>query len=285
MREADAFVVSSAARIGHGRLRAYGTSLGWTDFGPDQIRDPRGVRRRGDDPFLVVNEPFGGVWLLELDGTPIARIDLPAGLEPGGGAFGAGDLYYFGSRSQRSIYQIDLGAPRYDGQVLALEGIAFPRGFTPLRDGGFIVASGTHPVTGEGRRALFHYDTAGKLDKDIFVDDPELDPLDLILHDGYVYVASEFPFGKDNAVVSLRRYDAQTGAGAGVWTADNTAVLARVRKPRGIAFGDDDTAFICAQNCIFAVDVTTFGNASIVAEDDQLAGQSLALNGAKSLNK
>jgi hypothetical protein len=277
------FVVSSAAGIGHGRLRAYDASHGWTDFGPDQIRDPRGVRRRGDDPFLVVNEPFGGVWLLELDGASIARIDLPPGLDPGGGAFGTGDRYYVGSRSQRSIYQVDLRARRYDGQALALEGIAFPRGFAPLSDGGFIVASGTHPVTGEGRRALFRYDAAGKLDKDIFVDDPQLDPLDLVLHDGYVYVTSEFPFGKDNAIVSLRRYDARTGADAGVWSADNTPALARVRKPRGIVFSDEGTAFICAQNCVFTVDVTTFGRASVVAEDEQLAGQSLALKQAPAL--
>jgi hypothetical protein len=271
------FVVSSAAGIGHDRLVTYDTSSGWAAFGPDEIRDPRGVRRRADDPFLVINEPSTAVWLLTLEGAEIARIELPAGLDPGGGAFGAGDRYYLGSRSQRSIYQVDLGARRYDGQALALEGIAFPRGFAPLSDGRFIVASGTHPVTGEGRRAVFRYDASGKRDKDIFIDDPVLDPLDLVVHDGYVYVTSEFPFGKDNAVVSLRRYDARTGAGAGVWSAENTAAFAGVRKPRGIAFGNGDTAFICAQNCVLALDVTMFGNADILAADDQLAGQSLAL--------
>lgn len=277
MKQTGAFVVSSAAGIGHDRLVAYDMANGWTAFGPDEIRDPRGVRRRADDPFLVINEPSTAVWLLTLEGVELARIALPAGLDPGGGAFGAADRYYLGSRSQRAIYQVDLHARRYDGQALALEGIAFPRGFAPLSDGGFIVASGTHPVTGEGRRAVFRYDAAGKVDRDIFVDDPALDPLDLAVHNGYVYVMSEFPFGKDDAVVSLRRYDARTGAGAGVWSAENTVAFARVRKPRGIAFGSDDTAFICAQNCVLAVDVAAFGRAVIVAEDDRLAGQSLAL--------
>jgi hypothetical protein len=53
--------------------------------------------------------------------------------------------------------------------------------------------------------------------------------------------------------------------------------FAGVRKPRGIAFADDDTLLMCAQNCVLAVDVTTFGVARVVAEDNDLAGQSLAL--------
>jgi hypothetical protein len=271
------FVVSSAASGGYGQLRAFEESIGWKPFGPTEIRDPRGVRRRDDDPFCAVNEPSGGVWLLALDGIPFARIGLPAGLDPGGGAFGTGDTYYVGSRSQRSIYQVDLGTRRYLGRALALDCIAFPRGFAPLTDGGFIVASGTHPVTGEGRRALFCYDANGKLEQDVFVDDPLLDPLDLALHNGYVYVASEYPFGRDDAVVSLRRYDARSGARAGAWSTENTPAFAGVRKPRGIAFAGDDLLFMCAQNCVLALDVRTFGSARVVAEDNDLAGQSLAL--------
>jgi hypothetical protein len=271
------FVVSSAAGIGYGLLRAFEESIGWASFGPDEIRDPRGVRRRAGDPFVVVNEPSGGVWMLALDGTPFARIELPAGLDPGGGAFGDGDVYYVGSRSQRSIERVDLRARRYLGQALALDGIAFPRGFAPLSDGGFIVASGTHPVSGVGRRALFRYDADGKVNQDVFVDDPLLDPLDLLLRDGHVYVASEFPFGKDDAVVSLRRYDARSGANAGTWSAENTPAFTAVRKPRGITFADNDTVLMCAQNCVLAVDVKTFGTARVVAEDNDLAGQSLAV--------
>jgi hypothetical protein len=270
-------VVSSAASIGYGMLRAFEESVGWVPFGPTEIRDPRGVRRRAEDPFFVVNEPFAGVWLLALDGTPFGRIDLPAGLDPGGGAFGAGDMYYVGSRSQRSIERVDLAARRYCGRALALDDIAFPRGFAVPSDGAFIVASGTHPVSGDGRRALLRYDANGKVDQDVFVDDPQLDPLDLALRNGYVYVTSEFAFGKDDAIVSLRRYDARSGASAGTWSATNTPVFAAVRKPRGITFADDETLLLCAQNCVLAVDVTTFGTARVVAEDNSLAGQSLAL--------
>jgi hypothetical protein len=270
-------VVSSAAIGGYGTLRAFEASTGWVPFGPEAIRDPRGVRRRDRDPFFVINEPYRGVWLLALDGTPFAVVELPAGLEPSGGAFGAGEAYYVVSRAQRAIYQVDLAERKYSGQVLALDGIAFPRGFAPLLDGGFIVASGTHPTSGEGRRALFRYDANGKIDRKVFVDDPELDPLDLALRDGYIYVNSEFPFGKDDAVVSLRRYNAQTGASEGTWSAENTPPFATVRKPRGIAFADDGTLLLCAQNCVLSVDVTTFGAATVVAMDKDLAGQSLAL--------
>jgi hypothetical protein len=271
------FVVSSAAAGGHGTLRAFEETGGWTPFGPEAIRDPRGVRRRGNDPFFVINEPSFGVWLLALDGKPIAQIELPPGLDPGGGAFGAGDVYYVGSRSQQAIYQVDLSERRYVGRALALDDSGFPRGFATLPGGGFIVASGTYPARGGGRRALFRYDADGKRERDVFVDDPLLDPLDLALRNGYVYVASEFPFGNDDAVASLRRYDAKTGASAGTWSAENTPAFAAVRKPRGIAFADDATLTLCAQNCVLAVDVTTFGTAEVLAEDDDLAGQSIAL--------
>jgi hypothetical protein len=279
MCSASRIVVSSAAGAGYGALRAFEESVGWTAFGPVEIQDPRGVRRRAKDAFFLVNDPLAGVWVLALDGKPSGRIGLPAGLDPGGGAFGSENTYYVGSRSQRSIERVDLAAQRYTGRALALDGIAFPRGFAVLAGGGFIVASGTHPTRGGGRRALFHYDSNGRLDNDAFVDDPSLDPLDLALHNGYVYVTSEFPFGEEGAVVSLRRYDVRSGEIAGVWSAQNTVAFAGVRKPRGITFADDETLFMCAQNCVLAVDVTTFGAARVVAQDNRLAGQSLALGG------
>ena len=97
------------------------------------------------------------------------------------------------------------------------------------------------------------------------------------MHDGYVYVTSEFPFGACDALVSLRRYDARSGACAGAWTVENTAAFRKLRRPRGITFAKDGTLLFCAQNRIIALDVSVFGSARIVAEDDLLAGQSLAL--------
>ncbi|HTU71398.1 MAG TPA: hypothetical protein VMF11_13895 [Candidatus Baltobacteraceae bacterium] len=273
-------VVSSAAALGYGALRAFEESAGWTAFGPPEIADPRGVRRRADDPYLLVNDPIAGVWLLDFDGAVLAQIALPAGLDPGGGAFAPDGTYYVGSRAQRSIERVDLTARRYAGRALALEGIAFPRGFAVLEDGGFVVASGTHPVRGGGRRALFRYDRDGKIESDAFVDDRLLDPLDLAVRDGSIYVTSEAPFGAEDAVVSLRRYDARTGAAAGAWSAQDTPVFGKLRKPRGITFAQDGTLLLCAQNGVVAVDVATFGRARFVAEDDRLAGQSLALTRA-----
>lgn len=274
-------VVSSASDLGYGTLRSFDASVGWAAFGPPQIKDPRGVRRRAGDAHLVINEPSAAVWLLSLDGTAVARIELPAGLDPGGGAFGHDGTYYVGSRSQRSIEQVDLATRRYTGRAVTLDGISFPRGFAVFDDDRFVVASGTHPLHGGGRRGLFLYDRSESIGRSAFVDDPFLDPLDLLLRDGYLYVTSEFPFGSDDAVVSLRRYDLETGAPAGTWTAENTAPFGRMQKPRGMAFSDDGILLICAQNCVMAVDVATIGTAWIVAEDERLAGQSLAL-GAKS---
>ena len=268
-------VVSSAAGPGYGALRAFENAVGWTAFGPTEIADPRGVRRRSEDAYFIVNEPSIGVWLLGFDGSVVAQIELPANTDPGGGAFAPDGTYYIGSRSHRTIEKVDLTARRYCGRALMLDGILFPRGFAVV-DGGFIVASGTHPVLGGGRRALFRYDRNGKIENDAFVDDPLLDPLDLAVHDGYIYVTSEYPFGDPHAAVSLRRYDAQTGAAAGAWSSENTPVFGQVRKPRGIAF-DGSTLLLCAQNCVLAVDITRLGRGWFVAEDDRLAGQSLAL--------
>jgi hypothetical protein len=270
-------VVSSASGIGYGALRAFEESVGWTGFGPSEIADPRGVRRRGEDAYFVVNEPSVGVWLLDFDGAVLAQIGLPAGLNPGGGAFGPDGMYYIGSRSLRSIEQVDLAARRYCGRALTLDGISFPRGFAVLDDGSFVVASGTHPVLGGGRRAVFRYDRKGKRESDAFVDDPLLDPLDLAVRDAYMYVTSEAPLGADDAIVSLRRYDARNGTPAGAWSSEDTPAFGKLRKPRGITFANDGTLLLCAQNCVLGVDVTTFGRAWLVAEDDRLAGQSLAL--------
>ena len=58
-------------------------------------------------------------------------------------------------------------------------------------------------MSGEGRRALFCYDANGELNPNVFVDDPLLDPLDLALHNGYVYVTSEFPGSCSNHILCL----------------------------------------------------------------------------------
>lgn len=270
-------VVSSASDLGYGALRAHDESTGWASFGPAEISDPRGVRRHSNDGYFVVNEPSIGVWQLDFYGTALAQIELPKGLNPGGGAFAQDGMYYVGSRSQRSIEKVDVSARRYCGRALSLTGISFPRGFAVLGDGDFLVASGTHPVTGSGRRAIFRYGRDGKIESDAFVDDPFLDPLDLAVHDGFIYVTSEFPFGVGDALVSLRRYDAQSGERAGAWSAENTPAFRELRRPRGITFADDSTLLLCAQNRVLSVDLRTFGSARIVAEDERLAGQSLAL--------
>ncbi len=181
--------------------------------------------RRADDPFFVVIEPFGGVWILALDGKAFARIELPQDSIRAVGPLGQAICIYVGSRSQRSIERVDLGTQRYLGRALALYGIAFPRGFAPLSDGGFIVASGTNPMSGEGRRALFCYDANGKLNPNVFVDDPLLDPLDLALHNGCVYVTSEFPGSCSNHICAWSQKRARTCGPSFVTNGSRSATL------------------------------------------------------------
>jgi hypothetical protein len=120
-------IVSSASDGGYGTLRSFDESIGWTVFGPPEIRDPRGVRRRAEDAYVVVNEPSAAVWLLSFDGAALARIDLPPGLDPGGGAFASDGTYYVGSRSQRSIERVDLTARRYRGPTTLVSSLRAAR--------------------------------------------------------------------------------------------------------------------------------------------------------------
>lgn len=59
-------IVSSAAGLGYGHLRSIDNSGQWSTWGPEFIRDPRAVRRRVSDPYLVVNDP-SGVWLINAE--------------------------------------------------------------------------------------------------------------------------------------------------------------------------------------------------------------------------
>ena len=274
-RDSAVIVVSSAASGGYGRLRALDARSFWTDFGPIEIRDPRAVRRNRHDSHFVVNDP-SGVWILDLDGSTIGRVPLPADIDPGGGAFDADGMYYIGSRARRSLEQIDLMKREHCGRALDLREILFPRGFAVLEDGSFIVASGTDPKRGGGRRALFHYGSGAVSDPEVFVEDPRLDPLDIALRDDRVYVTGEYPFGSEQAVASLRCYDLRTGKLQMVWSEENASAFSYLRKPRGIAFDENGTLVLCAQNAVVAINLKD-GSAQTVARDERLAGQSLAV--------
>ena len=269
------FLVSSAASHGYGTLRALEASGTWTNFGPVEIRDPRAVRRNRDESHFVVNAP-SGVWILDLQGSAIGHIPLPADIDPGGGAFAPNGAYYIGSRARRTLEMIDLNEGLYCGRAVNLRAILFPRGFAVLDDGSFIVASGTDPKTGGGRRALFRYSSDAMSDPSIFVEDPLLDPLDLAVCDDRVYVTSEYPFGSDKASVSLRSYDLRTGKLQTVWSEKNVSALSNLQKPRGIAFDKHRTLVFCAQNAIVAINLAN-DVAQTVARDERLAGQSSAL--------
>ena len=268
-------LVSSAASRGYGTLRALEASGSWKDFGPVEIRDPRAVRRNRDESHFVVNAP-SGVWILDLQGSPVRHIPLPADIDPGGGAFAPNGAYYVGSRARRSLELIDLTGGLYCGRAVNLRAILFPRGCAVLNDGTFIVASGTDPRTGGGRRALFRYSSDALSDPRVFVEDPFLDPLDLAICDDRVYVTSEYPFGSDTASVSLRSYDLHTGKLQMVWSEKNVSALGKVQKPRGIAFDEHRTLVFCAQNAIVAINLAN-DVALTIARDERLAGQSLAL--------
>lgn len=108
--------------------------------------------------------------------------------------------------------------------------VPFPRGFGLGPGRRLYFSSGVEP-TGEGDNTVVVFDPAASLHMSRLVSDPELSPLDLaIAPGGNIVVASEWPFGAADAVVSAREYDLVAGELVRVLAPDPSVGF---RKPRG----------------------------------------------------
>jgi DNA-binding beta-propeller fold protein YncE len=271
-------VVTSASGAngnGLGTLLAFdlnGRSLG--PFAPDAgIVDPRGLHVHPDGRHLYVNNGDDRILLLDERGAVVASTAPMERLDPGGSVISPDGRYCVTARTLRTIvaFAADLSGP---GVPLVPDDlVAFPRGFAFSSDGGLFLAAGATGSSGAGAGVIFAISPGPERRKTRLVEDTELSPLDLTLApNGNIVTSSEVPFGSEDAVTSIREYDARTGKLARVFRADGSV---RYRKPRGLRFAPDGRLFCVSRDELVAFDFDSAKMLGAVVRLDQLHGQAI----------
>jgi DNA-binding beta-propeller fold protein YncE len=271
-------VVTSASGAngnGRGTLLAFdsnGHSLG--PFAPDAgIVDPRGLHVHPDGRHLYVNNGDDRVLLLDERGAVVASTAPMERLNPGGGVISPDGRYCVTARTLRTIvaFTADLSGP---GVPLVPDDlVSFPRGFAFSSDGGLFLAAGATGSSGAGAGVILAISPGPERRKTRLVEDTELSPLDLTLApNGNIVTNSEVPFGSEDAVTSVREYDARTGKLVRVFRADGSV---RYRKPRGLRFAPDGRLFCVSRDEVVAFDFDSTKMLGAVVRLDQLHGQAI----------
>jgi DNA-binding beta-propeller fold protein YncE len=272
-----ALLVTSAAGTngaGYGKVLAFaddGKPLGV--FGDDpHIADPRGLGIDRADRLLFVNSGSNRIFALDRNGKVVRASRTVDGLDPGGGNFGPDGRYYVGLRGERTIMAFTRELDSAGELVLPPHVVPFPRGFAFGLDGTLFLASGIGQ-SGEGDNTILAFDADRRMMPSWKVKDPELSPLDLaIAPNGNIVVSSEHPFGKANAVTTIREYDRADGRLVRVFVPTSTV---RFQKPRGLRFGPNGRLYCVAQDEVAAFDFETGDCLGAVAALPGLNGQAL----------
>jgi hypothetical protein len=185
----------------------------------------------------------------------------------------AAPRYCVTARTLRTIvaFAADLSGP---GVPLVPDDlVAFPRGFAFSSDGGLFLAAGATGSSGAGAGVILAISPGPERRKTRLVEDTELSPLDLTLApNGNIVTNSEVPFGSEDAVTSVREYDARTGKLVRVFRADGSV---RYRKPRGLRFAPDGRLFCVSRDEVVAFDFDSTKMLGAVVRLDQLHGQAI----------
>jgi DNA-binding beta-propeller fold protein YncE len=273
-------LVTSAGRAnGAGRdallgFNAAGELLG--RFSDDaRIVDPRGLCLDPTGALVYVNSA-DRMLALDRAGRVVRDSGPMADLDPGGAVFGPDGRFYVTMRQRRTILGI---SATLDGraELLVPESIVpFPRGFGFGRDGSLYLASGMAP-SGEGDNTIVVFDRGGSGQPRALVTDPVLSPLDLtIAPNGHIVVASEFPFGSPDAVVTIREYDPATGDLFRTLAPDRSL---NFRQPRGLRLEPDGHLYCAGEAHVIAFDFSTGDFLRPVVQLPRLHGQAIALLG------
>ena len=206
---------SGANGNGFGALLAFESDgrLRGTFTDDDRISDPRGLAVDPKENLLFLNSGADRVLAISSDGRVVRDTGRIEGLNPGGGTFGPDGRYYVGLRSKRTIIALSTSLKAGVEHVLPPRVVPFPRGFGFGQDGRLFLASGIGP-NGQGDNTIMAFTptTSTPLQPVRLVADPELSPLDLaIAPNGNIVVSSERPFGAEDAVTTVREYDARDG--------------------------------------------------------------------------
>ena len=260
---------------GYGALLSFrldGTFIGSFSDDP-RIVDPRGMSVSPDRQHLYVNSGNDRILTLDTKGTVVRDTGAVPGLNAGGGHLGPDGRYYVGLRSARTIAAFP---PYLDGaaqSVLPAGVVPYPRGFAFGTDGKLFLASGIGP-DGEGENNIVVFDQDGELHASRFITDDAVSPLDLTIGpNGNVLVSSEFPFGKPDAVCTVREYDSSTGSLVRVFRADRKT---NFHRPRGLRFDSEGYLFCVAQDTVIAFDFVDGRCLGPIVDKPKLNGQAIA---------
>jgi hypothetical protein len=138
------------------------------------------------------------------------------------------------------------------------------------------LASGIGP-NGQGDNTIMAFTpaTSTPLQPVRLVADPEPSPLDLaIAPNGNIVVSSERPFGAEDAVTTVREYDARDGHLVRVLSPNGKAAF---RKPRGLRFSSSGLLYCVARDEVVSFDFMTGKCLGPVAQLPRLNGQALVL--------
>ena len=234
------------------------------------IVDPRGLHVHPDGRHLFVNSGDDRVLLLDTEGRVTAATPRIPGLNPGGGVVAPDGRYCVGSRTMGTVvaFPSDLRGP---GElILPRNVVALPRGFAFAPDRGLFLASGAS-AAGEGTGRILL--VAPNRDSEVFVEDPELSPLDMTLApNGNVLVSSEVPFGAPSARGTVREYEWGSGKLARVFAPDASVAF---RRPRGLRFAPDGRLCCVARDEVVAFDFDSGQCLGALVRFDGLHGQAL----------
>ncbi len=265
-------VVSSASGGGFGAVLKLETERA-IDFAfshDSRIEDPRGLHIHPGGAHLYVNSGNDRVLLLDAAGTITAATPSIPGLNPGGGVVALDGRYCVGSRTMRTIIAFPSDLHGSGEQLFPENLVEFPRGFAFAADGRMYLASGAAALTeGPGRILV----GAPNRNLDVFVEDPELSPLDLTLApNGNVLVSSEYPFGAPGARSTVREYDLGSGKLARVFGPDSSVSF---RNPRGLRFAPDGRLCCVSRDEVVAFDFELGRCLGALVRLDKLNGQAL----------
>jgi hypothetical protein len=269
---------SGANGNGFGALLAFESDGGLrgTFIDDDRIADPRGLAVCPKENLLFLNSGADRVLAISPQGRVVRDTGRIEGLNPGGGTFGPDGRYYVGLRSARTVIAMATSLDAAVEHVLPPRVVPFPRGFAFAQDGRLLLASGIGP-NGQGDNTIMAFTpgTPTPMHPVRLVSDPELSPLDLtIAPNGNIVVSSERPFGAEDAVTTVREYDARDGRLVRVFSPNGRAEF---RKPRGLRFSSNGLLYCVARDEVVAFDFTTGKCLGSMARLPRLNGQALVL--------
>ena len=131
--------------------------------------------------------------------------------------------------------------------------------------------------SGIGENTIMVFGADGHLLASRWVEDSQLSPLDLAIGpNGNIVASSEWPFGEDDAMSSVREYDSTSGRLVRIFRPDGSILF---RNPRGLRFSPDGGLYCVGRDEVACFDFETGAFAGAIVTSADLFGQALEFFG------